>query len=150
MEAHKVVIIFTYENAGLFIPCFYIVEYARTFSPRSSVSPFYVLSVLNAGSVAGRLFPSVLADSFGRFNLLIPSALICGLSCLLFWIFAHSMVSVLLFAAVYGFGNGAFIALVAPCVAQISEREAIGSRIGGLYSIMSFPCVSFFTLLKYD
>jgi predicted MFS family arabinose efflux permease len=53
--------------------------------------------------------------------------------------FAHSTLAVMIFAVVYGFTSGAFISLVAPCVAQVSEKDEVGSRIGGLYSIISLP-----------
>ncbi|KAF8875300.1 MFS general substrate transporter [Infundibulicybe gibba] len=123
---------------GLFVPFFYIVDYAHHVSiPESKV--FYVLAVMNAGGVVGRIAPAYLSDGLGRFNLLTPAAFLSGLSCLVFWMFTRSMVSVMLFAAVYGFFSGAFISLVTPCVAQISDIAQIGTRIGMLYTIISFP-----------
>lgn len=44
-----------------------------------------------------------------------------------------------MFAGVYGFCSGAFISVIAPCVAQISETREMGMRIGMLYTITSFP-----------
>jgi len=123
---------------GLFIPYFYIVEYAKYLSIPNHMA-FYVLAVMNAGSVPGRIAPAYLSDTMGRFNLLIPSAFIAGLSCLVFWLFAKSLVAVMLFSALYGFFSGAFVSVVTPCVAQISDIAQIGTRIGLLYSIISFP-----------
>ena len=100
---------------------------------------FYVLAVMNAGGVLGRVAPAYISDSVGRFNLLIPSAFFSGLSCVVVWLFAKSLVSVMLFSSLYGFFSGAFISLVTPCVAQISEIGQMGARIGMLYSILSFP-----------
>ena len=102
---------------------------------------FYVLAVMNAGGVLGRIAPAYLSDRIGRFNLLIPSAFLSGLSCLVFWLFAKSLVSVMLFSFLYGFLSGSFVSVVNPCVAQISEMPQMGTRIGMLYSIISFPCV---------
>ncbi|KAG6914596.1 hypothetical protein DXG01_016430 [Tephrocybe rancida] len=123
---------------GLFIPYFYIVKYAEhlSISPKKT---FYVLAVLNAGGIFGRIAPAYLSDSLGRFNLLTPSAFFSGLSCLVFWIFTKSLVSLMIFAAVYGFFSGAFISVITPCVAQISDIRQIGIRIGMLYTIISFP-----------
>ncbi|KAG6831444.1 hypothetical protein H0H87_005116 [Tephrocybe sp. NHM501043] len=123
---------------GLFIPFFYIVKYAQhlSISPKKT---FYVLAVMNAGGVFGRIAPAYLSDSLGRFNLLTPSAFFSGLSCLVFWIFTKSLASLMMFAAVYGFFSGAFISVITPCVAQISDIRQIGIRIGMLYSIISFP-----------
>ncbi|KAF8955854.1 MFS general substrate transporter [Flammula alnicola] len=123
---------------GLFIPFFYVVEYARHLSIPDHMS-FYVLAVMNAGGVLGRIAPAYLSDSIGRFNLLTPSAFFSGLSCVVFWLFAKSLVSLMLFSSLYGFFSGAFISLITPCVAQISDIRQIGTRIGMLYSIISFP-----------
>lgn len=123
---------------GLFIPFFYAVEYAKYLSIPDHTA-FYVLAVMNGGAVLGRIAPAYLSDSVGRFNLLIPSAFLAGLSCIVIWLFAKSLASVMAFSAIYGFFSGAFVSLVTPCVAQISHIEQIGTRIGMLYSIMSFP-----------
>ncbi|KIY52448.1 MFS general substrate transporter [Fistulina hepatica ATCC 64428] len=125
-------------SLGIYIPNFYISEYALT----ASISPamtFYVLSVLNAGGIFGRIAPASLSDAVGRFNLIVPAALLSGVACLVFWLFAKTLVPIMLFAAVYGFLSGAFIALITPCVAQISELRVIGTRIGMLYTIVSVP-----------
>ena len=105
---------------------------------------FYVLAVMNAGGLLGRIAPAYLADRIGRFNLLIPSAFLSGLSCLVFWFFAKSLVSVMLFSVFYGFVSGSFTSIVNPCVAQISDLPQMGTRIGMLYCIISFPCVPLF------
>ena len=100
---------------------------------------FYVLAVLNAGSILGRVAPAMLSDACGRFNILAPSVFCAGLATLVFWPFARSVAPVMVYAATYGFFSGAFNALIMPCIAQVSEIREIGSRIGMLYSIISFP-----------
>ena len=100
---------------------------------------FYVLSVMNAGGILGRVAPSALSDSLGRFNILVPCAFLTGLSMLVFWPFATNLTAIMLFAAVYGFFSGAFNALIIPCIVQISDIREIGTRVGILYSIISFP-----------
>lgn len=123
---------------GIFIPFFYIVEYAKSLSIPDHMA-FYTLAVMNAGGVLGRIAPAYLSDRLGRFNLLIPSAFLSGLLCLVFWLFAKSLVSIMLFSVFYGFVSGSFVSVVTPCVAQISEMAQMGTRIGMLYSIISFP-----------
>ncbi|OBZ67723.1 Riboflavin transporter MCH5 [Grifola frondosa] len=125
-------------SLGLFIPFFYIVDYAIDHGIAPSTA-FYVLAVMNAGGILGRLAPAFLSDAIGRFNTIVPCAFLAGLSVLVFWIFTKSLVSIMLFAMVYGFFSGAFNALIIPCIAQISEMREIGTRIGVLYSIISFP-----------
>ncbi|KAJ7132725.1 major facilitator superfamily domain-containing protein [Mycena filopes] len=123
---------------GLFIPFFFIVDYARDLSISAHYT-FIVLAVMNAGGVIGRVAPNILSDRIGRFNLLVPASFLSGLLCVCFWLFARSLVPLMLFAAAYGFSSGAFISVITPCVAQISDIRQIGSRIGLLYSIISFP-----------
>ncbi|KJA16292.1 hypothetical protein HYPSUDRAFT_147959 [Hypholoma sublateritium FD-334 SS-4] len=123
---------------GLFIPFFYIVDYAKHISVPDHTS-FSVLAVLNAGGVLGRIAPAYLSDTIGRFNLLTPAAFLSGLTCITIWLMARGLTALMLFAATYGFFSGAFIALITPCVAQISDFERLGVRIGMLYSIISFP-----------
>ncbi|EMD39496.1 hypothetical protein CERSUDRAFT_111804 [Gelatoporia subvermispora B] len=125
-------------SLGLFIPFFYIVEYSTSHGVNPTVA-FYVLSVMNAGGIFGRLAPPMLSDSFGRFNLIVPCAFLSGLSILVVWIFADNLPTILIFAILYGFFSGAFNSLIMPCVAQISSIRTIGTRVGVLYSIISFP-----------
>jgi MFS family permease len=125
-------------SSGLFIPYFYIVEYAQHLSIAPQMS-FYVLAVMNGGGFFGRIAPAYLSDIIGRFNILMPSAFFSGVGCLLFWMFSKSLAAVIIFAVAYGFFSGAFISVVTPCVAQISDMRQIGTRIGMLYTIISFP-----------
>ncbi|KAH6907656.1 major facilitator superfamily domain-containing protein [Coprinopsis sp. MPI-PUGE-AT-0042] len=123
---------------GLFTPFFFIVEYARHLSISDRTS-FYVLAVMNAGGIVGRIAPAYLSDRLGRFNLLFPSALFSGLSCIIGWLFTKDVTALMAFCALYGFFSGAFISLITPCVAQISDLSEIGMRIGMLYTIISVP-----------
>ncbi|KAM5538781.1 hypothetical protein V8D89_007503 [Ganoderma adspersum] len=123
---------------GLFTPFCYLVSYASDQGVPSRTA-FYVLAVLNAASVLGRIAPAHFADAFGRFALLVPCAFLAGLSTALLWPAAHSLAPLLAYAALYGLFSGAFNALIVPCIAQISDIREIGMRIGLLYSIISFP-----------
>lgn len=110
---------------------------------------------MNAGGILGRIVPACLSDAVGRFNLLTPSAFLSGLLCIVLWLplaviadrsataagveGGRAWVGALVFAVFYGFSSGAFVALMTPCVAQISEVKKVGTRIGVLYSVISFP-----------
>jgi len=101
---------------------------------------------MNVGGLAGRIIPAVLSDHFGRFNLLVPCALFSGVSCIALWL-PTPFVSMpggrialeVVFALSFGFFSGGFIALINPCIADISKSEEVGSRIGFLYCLISFP-----------
>ena len=111
---------------------------------------FYILAVMNAGGLLGRIAPAYLADKVGRFNLLVPSAFLSGLSCLVFWFFAKSLVAVMMFSVVYGFLSGSFVSVINPCVAQISHMSQMGTRIGLLYSIISIPWVFIHSFIHFS
>lgn len=99
---------------------------------------------MNAGGTFGRVAPAYLSDTIGRFNLLTPCAFLSGVCTLVLWLCASKTVAgVMVYAALYGFFSGAFISVVTPCVAQISDIREIGIRIGVLYSIISFPYAFF-------
>ncbi|OJT02160.1 Riboflavin transporter MCH5 [Trametes pubescens] len=124
-------------NFALFIPFVYLADYSiyRGVSSRTS---FYIISAMNAGSIFGRIAPPFLADSIGRFNIVVPSTFLMGTLALVFWMFTRSLVAIVLFAIVYGCFSGAFLAMQIPCIAQISNIEEVGTRIGILYSVASF------------
>ena len=123
---------------GLFIPNFYIVSYAAAHSAPAEFA-FTTLAVLNGAGILGRLVPAYLSDILGRFNLLIPSAFFAGLLTMLMWTFAFTQTEIMLYVIFFGFFSGAFNALVVPCIAQISEKREIGTRMGMMYTIISFP-----------
>ncbi|EKM49893.1 uncharacterized protein PHACADRAFT_265647 [Phanerochaete carnosa HHB-10118-sp] len=129
-------------SLGLFIPNFYIVSYAVDHGVSTNTA-FYVLAVLNGGGILGRIVPAWLSDALGRFNVLVPAAACAGLVTLVGWPFAgHGLGGIMGYAAAYGFFSGAFNALIVPCIAQISDIKQIGTRIGMLYSILSFPALA--------
>jgi MFS family permease len=53
------------------------------------------------------------------------------------WIPAKSNAAIIVFAAVYGFGSGAFVSLAPALIAQISDVRKIGVRTGSMFAIIS-------------
>jgi len=123
---------------GIFVPFFYIVQYAQDTGVSSRLA-FDVLAVMNAGSVIGRIIPPYIADLIGRYNTFIPCAILSGICALAIWLPTHNLLGTMWFAALYGVFSGAFIAINTTCLAQISKMNKIGTRIGMLYALLSFP-----------
>ncbi|KXN85072.1 Riboflavin transporter MCH5 [Leucoagaricus sp. SymC.cos] len=123
---------------GLYIPFFYVVEFAEqlNISPRLA---FYVLSAMNAGGIFGRIAPAYISDTIGHFNLLTPAAFLSGLATLALWYNVRNLAGLMVFATIYGFLSGAFISVLTPSIARISERGQVGTRMGMLYSVISVP-----------
>jgi predicted MFS family arabinose efflux permease len=121
---------------GLFTPFFYLTEYAIAHGMSEDLAS-YILSILNAASVFGRLLPGVLADKIGRFNTLCFFGFCTGIL-LLCWISIKSNASIIVFAALYGFFSGAIISLMSPCIAHLapSPRD-IGTYLGMGMAVIS-------------
>ena len=124
--------------AGLLIPFFYISFTSSAKGYASSDLSFYVLPMLNAASVFGRIFPSIIADKIGPHNMLIPTAAITT-------IVAYCIIAVKTFAGIvltaifYGFWSGAYLPLPVAIFAQLTppdKKHLIGSRMGMGFTIM--------------
>jgi MFS family permease len=94
---------------------------------------------MSAGGVGGRIVLPFFADIIGRFNVLAPVAFLSGLSCLAIGLHAQSLATLLIFSVLYGLFSGAYITVVALCVAQISKLDQVGARVGMMYSLLSIP-----------
>ncbi|KAH8672891.1 major facilitator superfamily domain-containing protein [Tricladium varicosporioides] len=95
----------------------------------------YLLSIINAASIAGRLFPNFVADKFGPLNVLIP--LTAGTAILMFgWIRIHNGAGLVVFCILYGFFQGPFVSLPPTIVATLSPGlQSIGVRLGMMLAI---------------
>jgi MFS family permease len=122
---------------GIFVPMYYIVQYAEGYHISQTLA-FGVLSIMNAGSVFGRIVPSIMADRVGRFNTLVPSTALMAIFTLALWFHAHDVATIITYSVLYGFFSGSWFALQSSCIAQISKMEKIGVRMGMAYSLVSF------------
>lgn len=123
---------------GLFIPSTYIVQYAQAQGLSQNIG-FDLLSIMNAANTVGRIVPGWFADKLGRLNLMIPSTLLAGISCIALWLFAHDTATLAAFAVIYGLFAGATMGLDVAVTAQISPPENFGTRVGMSYAFMSIP-----------
>jgi MFS family permease len=91
---------------------------------------FYLISIVNAASVVGRILPGFLADRYGVFNVQVVATLIMAISVLAYWTPSNNNAAIITFAIFYGFVSGAFISLFAVCLGMISPIKKIGGRFG--------------------
>lgn len=89
---------------GLFAPFFYVSSYAVAKGVSPSMS-FYLISILNAASLFGRVLPGVLADRWGHFNFMIAAL---GTSAIVgfCWTAATSLPGLIVWSLTYGFTSG--------------------------------------------
>lgn len=89
---------------GMFMPFFYTTEYALAQGFSSNLS-FYTVSIINGGSLFGRIIPGMVADKYGRFNLCIAMTAFSGIIALC-WTTVTSVGGVVMFSLAYGFTSG--------------------------------------------
>jgi MFS family permease len=121
---------------GLFIPINFI-EVQAIHSGMSTRLAGYLLAILNAASIFGRIIPGALADKVGKFNMQAMCCLLAGIVVLALGIPASGNAAFITFSALYGFASGAYVSLLPAQIAQISKVEQIGVRTGVTFSVVS-------------
>jgi MFS family permease len=121
---------------GVFTPFFYLTEYAIANGMSTNLAS-YILSILNAASIFGRVLPGIFADKAGRFNTSCLLTLATGIL-LLCWIAIKSNAGIIVFSAVYGFCSGGIVSLMSPCIAHLSPTPGhIGTYLGMGMTVVS-------------
>ncbi|KAK1830661.1 major facilitator superfamily domain-containing protein [Podospora conica] len=124
--------------AGLYVMLFYISFYTFATGIASRHMAFYLVPILNAGSMFGRTLPNALADKVGPLNVLAPGALCCGI--LTFAMLGvKTLPAIIVITLIYGFFSGIFIALPPVCFVQLTaDKSKIGTRMGMGFTIFGF------------
>ncbi|KAJ3775372.1 major facilitator superfamily domain-containing protein [Lentinula raphanica] len=123
---------------GLFFPTFFLQLNANQKGIMSENLTFYLLPVLNASTVIGRILFPMLVPMFGIFNIVIPSVFICVV--LIFCELAvTSAGGYFTIAVLYGVFWGAYIGMFAPMVGSLAKVDSeIGARMGLCFTFNSF------------
>jgi MFS family permease len=90
---------------------------------------------LTFDSFIGRTVPNILADKYGRFNVMAIMILFSTIIILGLWLPGHSKAAIIVFAALFGIGSGAGIGLGPVLVMNISPMSEVGYRMGGVMAI---------------
>ncbi|KAM0812950.1 putative Major facilitator superfamily (MFS) profile domain-containing protein [Seiridium cardinale] len=126
---------------GLFIPIAYISSYSLHVGFDDSFS-FYILTILNASSVFGRLLPGYWADIMGPFNSNMFSVLVTMVATFAVWLPAgHTLPGIVIFAILFGFGTGSNISITPVCVGKLCHTQHYGRYYATCYTIVSFACL---------
>ena len=132
---------------ALFIPLSYISSYALAHAVDPTFS-YQLLAILNAGSFFGRWAPGYIADRFGRFNTMIATVALCLLSTLTLWLTCTpesgpgGLAQLIVYVLIFGFASGSNISLTPVCVGQLCGTEVFGRYYAGLYTVVSFGCLT--------
>jgi MFS family permease len=120
---------------GLFPPLFYITEYcARLGNINPNVSN-YILAILNACSIVGRIVPPFIGDKIGRLNITVPAVLLTGILQFALWYPAKGEGLVVSFAVIWGIASGSFIAVFPAALGQLFGIKDFNSRLTVMFLI---------------
>lgn len=92
-------------------------------------------------SLAGRLLPGWSADRVGPYKTQIIMCFFTAVTVFAVWLPSRSSAPIVVFAALYGFGSGAYVALLPTLIASISDIQEIGLRIGVEFGVIAFPAL---------
>ncbi|KAH8422665.1 uncharacterized protein LDX57_000419 [Aspergillus melleus] len=98
-----------------------------------------VSALLNLGQGLGRPFVGMFSDKLGRINIATLLTFLCGLFCLVIWIFARSMGVVCFFAVLVGTVAGTYWATVTPVLAEIMGLRDLPSGLSINWIILVAP-----------
>lgn len=115
---------------GIYVVFFYIQIYAISETLISESLSFYLVSILNAGGLLGRIAPNLVAEKLGTLNMQSLCALFTTVLAFV-WIAVHTTGGIIAFAPTYAFVAGAFSSLPGPTIVSMSPTlEGLGTRMG--------------------
>ncbi|KAI9312184.1 major facilitator superfamily domain-containing protein, partial [Dichotomocladium elegans] len=117
---------------GYMTPFFLLPSHAKALglSPWVGTNLSAIMSAVNA---AARIFTGFMGDHLGRFNSLFICTFLAGACSLAIWINATNQATIWVFAVLYGFFGGGYIALFPTVQPQVVGLENISPAVGLLY-----------------
>ena len=96
-------------------------------------------ALINLGILIGRPFTGYLSDTLGRINVATVTTGLCGVVCLVIWIFAKGFAVLCFFAILAGILCGTFWATVAPVGADVAGLSEVPSTLAVVLFCMVLP-----------
>ncbi|KAA8642956.1 uncharacterized protein ATNIH1004_009718 [Aspergillus tanneri] len=135
----------SFAEVGLMIMITYLPAYAASHGVTGALS-YNLMSIFSATLIFGRVIPGLLADRWGRYNVMTVTGGVSMLLVLALWMKAgEDTAAIVTFAAFYGFWSSPAVGLSPVCIAQISRTEDYGKRYGtttaifGLSILVAIP-----------
>lgn len=130
---------------GIFLPFNYLPVHALEVGMDRDLVQ-YLVPILNAASLFGRLFAGALSDRIGALNIFIIVCYMSAIWILGVWLGDTSDSAIIAFAVLYGFFSGGFLSLLAPVVklvspsiAEIGLRTGIGFMVSSIAGLTTNP-----------
>ncbi|KAJ2863606.1 hypothetical protein GGI22_001915 [Coemansia erecta] len=119
-------------SGGFYMPYYFMPSYVVVEIGMPSAWSANISSILNAGSVVGRITTGMLADYIGALNALLVTAFISSLAVLVLWLPFKSLGTLIAAAVLFGFASGSVMSLVPVVTANMFGAKRLAS-IMGLY-----------------
>ncbi|KAJ4296709.1 hypothetical protein N0V90_006757 [Kalmusia sp. IMI 367209] len=123
---------------GYVVLLFSLPNYARTVGMTASQGSI-IGAVLNLGQALGRPPIGYFSDSLGRLNMAASMTALCGVLCLVVWIFAKSFGVLIFFAIAGGSVAGTYWAVVAPITTEVMGIVDLSSALSITWLVLSMP-----------
>lgn len=119
-----------FSYVGFFGPVFYLQSYALRHGLSEGTLALYLVAILNAASIPGRIVPTYFAGKVGPINTMLITAVCCTVVTLC-WIAVQTPAGNVVFAVMYGFASGGIIAMPAVVLAALTkDMSRLGTRMG--------------------
>lgn len=114
----------------MYIPFYYISTYSISKGFADKNLSFYMLIIINTGSIFGRIVPNFFADKMGPLNITAPWCLFCAVIAYS-WLSVSSIGQAVVFCLFYGFFSGTFVSICGPALVTLSpDISLIGTQMG--------------------
>ncbi|KAM0429451.1 hypothetical protein ACHAQK_011074 [Fusarium lateritium] len=127
---------------GMYIPIDYLSLSGLQEAHMSVNMSQYLVAIMNAASLFGRLGAGYGADIIGRWNMFVIACTVSGISNLAVWIPATKSSITIGYAIMFGFASGAFVSLVGALPVSVSPIPELGYRMGIVFLIISVPALT--------
>ncbi|KAH6853946.1 major facilitator superfamily domain-containing protein [Chaetomium sp. MPI-CAGE-AT-0009] len=129
----------------LYVTFFYLTLFAKSRNVTSDDFAPYLVTLLNAGSIIGRLIPNAMADRYGSLNVLIVC--IVASAVLAFgWLGIRDVGGSVVYALLYGAFSGAVVSLtpsvlvgLAPDMGRVGARMGLSFVVSGIAILIGTP-----------
>ncbi|KAL2154662.1 hypothetical protein VTH82DRAFT_3338 [Thermothelomyces myriococcoides] len=120
----------------LYVTFFYITLFGTSRHIASDRFAPYLVTLLNAGSVLGRIIPNALADRYGSMNLMIVCISVCAI--LAFgWLGIRNLAGAVVYVLLYGIFSGGVVSLMPSVIVGLSpDMGRVGARMGMGFLVM--------------
>ena len=127
-----------FSYTGVYIPFFYTPIYGSRMTGLDDKVSFYLLPVISASSIFGRVIPGLIADKAGPLNVLIPLGTVTA-ALTFAWLVITDAPGLWIFCGLYGFFSGAFIFLPPTIIAGLTpDLTCVGTRLGMSFTFAGF------------